>query len=74
MYTSLGYDFRIQAMTEMLRVCKEIRIYSIADLDAEQTEMISDVIEYFKKRYPVEIKETNYRFQKGADRLLVIRK
>lgn len=58
----------------MLRVCKEIRIYSIADLDAEQTEMISDVIEYFKKRYPVEIKETNYRFQKGADRLLVIRK
>lgn len=26
MYTSLGYDFHIASITEMLRVCKEIRI------------------------------------------------
>ena len=25
MYTALGYDFHVQAITEMLRVCKEIR-------------------------------------------------
>ena len=26
MYTVLGFDFHIQTMTEMLRVCKENRI------------------------------------------------
>ena len=35
MYTALGYDFHIQAMTEMLRVCKEIRVFPVVDLDAQ---------------------------------------
>lgn len=74
MYTSLGYDFHIQAMTEMLRVCKEIRIFPLVDLDAKQSEMIATVIDYFRERYDVEIKKTQYEFQKSANRLLVIRK
>jgi hypothetical protein len=74
MYTALGYDFHIRAMTEMLRVCKEIRIFPIVDLDANKTDLISKVIEYFKKGYDVEIKETEYKFQKDANRLLIIRK
>ena len=39
MYTMLGYDFHIKAMTEMLRVCKEIRIFPIVDLDANKTDL-----------------------------------
>ncbi|MDE7137681.1 MAG: class I SAM-dependent methyltransferase, partial [Ruminococcus sp.] len=39
MYTSLGYDFHIRAMTEMLRVCREIRVFPIVDLDAVKTDM-----------------------------------
>jgi hypothetical protein len=74
MYTALGYDFHICAMSEMLRVCKEIRIFPIVDLDANKTDLISKVIEYFKKSYDVEIKETGYKFQKDANRLLIIRK
>jgi hypothetical protein len=74
MYTALGYDFHIQAMTEMLRVCKEIRIFPTVDLDANKTDLISNVIEYFKKSYTVEIKETQYKFQKDANRLLIIKK
>jgi hypothetical protein len=74
MYTALGYDFHIQAMTEMLRVCKEIRIFPIVDLDANKTDLISNVIEYFKKSYSIEIKETQYKFQKDANRLLIIKK
>ena len=38
MYTSLGYDFHIQSITEMLRVCKEVRIFPIVDLDANKTD------------------------------------
>lgn len=74
MYTSLGYDFHIRSITEMLRVCKEIRIFPIVDLDANKTELISNVINYFKKDYNVEIVATDYEFQKGDNKLLVIKK
>ena len=74
MYTSLGYDFHIRSMTEMLRVCREIRIFPIVDLDANKTDLISNVIDHFKSGYDVEIRETEYEFQKNANKLLVIRK
>lgn len=74
MYTALGYDFHIQAMTEMLRVCKEIRIFPIVDLDANETDLIAKVIDYFEQRYHIEIRKTQYEFQKGDNKLLIIRK
>ncbi|MGN0613230.1 MAG: SAM-dependent methyltransferase [Porcipelethomonas sp.] len=74
MYTALGYDFHIRAITEMLRVCKEIRIFPLADLDANETDLISDVIEYFRKEYDVTIAKTEYEFQKNTNKLLIIRK
>lgn len=74
MYTSLGYDFHIQSITEMLRVCKEIRIFPIVDLDANKTDLIKDVIDYFQKDYNATIVTTEYEFQKGDNKLLIIRK
>lgn len=74
MYTSLGYDFHIASMTEMLRVCREIRIFPVVDLDANKTELIGDVIEYFQKKFHVETVKTAYEFQKGDNKLLIIRK
>lgn len=61
-------------MSEMLRVCKEIRIFPIVDLDANKTELVKNVIDYFKKAYKVEIVKTEYEFQKGENKLLIIRK
>lgn len=74
MYTSLGYDFHIGAIKEMLRVCREIRIFPIVDLDANKTDLTSEVIKYFKERNNIEIRKTHYEFLKGADKLLIIRK
>ncbi len=74
MYTTLGYDFHIKAIDEMLRVCKEVRIFPICDLDAKDNEMINLVIDYYKSKYSVEIKDTEYEFQRGANRVLVIKK
>lgn len=73
LYPSLGYDFHIEAIKEMLRVCKEIRIFPIVDLDSNKTQMSMKVIEYFKKDYNVEIVKTQYEFQKGDNNLLIIR-
>lgn len=74
MYTSLGYDFHIAAMSEMLRVCKEIRVFPIVDLDANKTDLINNVIGFFKKDYTVQTVKTDYEFQKGDNKLLIIRK
>lgn len=72
MYTSLGYDFHIAAISEMLRVCKEVRIFPLCDLDGKPQKMIDDVIGFFNEKYEIEIIKTNYEFQKGANRLLKI--
>ncbi len=72
MYTMLGYDFHIKAITEMLRVCKEIRIFPLVDLDANKTELISKVIGHFRGSHDVEIRNTKYEFQKGENKLLII--
>ncbi len=73
LYTELGYEFHIQAISEMLRVCKEIRIFPIIDLNAEKSEMNLRVIEFFRKDYEVTIRKTDYEFQKGGNELLIIK-
>ncbi len=74
MYTALGYDFHIAAISEMLRVCRQVRIFPLCDLDSNSSEMINDVISYFMDRFTVEIIKTGYEFQKDADRVLIISK
>ena len=73
MYTMLGYEFHIRAMTEMLRVCREIRVFPIVDLDANRSEMVANVIAHFREGYDVEIRGTGYAFQKGENQVLIVR-
>ena len=73
LYPSLGYEFHIQAISEMLRVCREVRIFPIVDLDAAQTDLTDQVIRYFRSRCELELQKTEYVFQKGDNLLLVLR-
>jgi len=72
MYTQLGYDFHIHAIDEMLRVCREVRIFPLVDLNSDESRMIDDVIDHYSESHEVSILKTDYRFQRGGDRLLVI--
>lgn len=74
MYTALGYDFHIESMNEMLRICKEIRIFPIVDLDSKESELTKKVIEYFETNYSVKVISTSYEFQKGGNLMLSIKK
>ena len=74
MYTQLGYDFHIAAIDEMLRVCREVRIFPLVDLNSEHSDMIDDVIGHYSGPYEVSIERTDYRFQRGGDRVLMIRR
>lgn len=72
MYKELGYDFHIAAINEMLRLCREIRIAPITDLDGRNTELTNRIIKYYSNKYNVKIIETDYNFLKNGNRMMVI--
>jgi hypothetical protein len=74
LYSQLGLDFHIQSISEMLRICKEVRIFPLLNLNAEQSEVLVDVMNYFCDKFEVEIRSSNYEFQKNGNKVLVIKK
>ncbi|WP_459478311.1 SAM-dependent methyltransferase [Clostridium saccharoperbutylacetonicum] len=74
MYTALGYDFHIKSIKEMLRICREVRIFPIVDLDGNNSELTNKVMEYFQENYEVQLISTAYEFQKCDNLMLSIKK
>ncbi|BCZ46538.1 SAM-dependent methyltransferase [Clostridium gelidum] len=72
LYPKLGLDFHIKSIDEMLRICKEVRIFPIIDLDAKESSVLQPIIDYYNKNYDVKIEKTDYEFQKDGDKVLVI--
>ena len=74
LYTdNLTVDFHIQAITEMLRVSEEVRIFPLLDFNATRSDHLPAVIDHFKEVEP-EIRSVNYEFQKGGNEVLIIRR
>lgn len=73
LYAQLGLDFHIKAINEMLRICKEIRIFPIVDLDAKKSNLLENIIQYYNSSYDISIKETKYEFQKHGNEMLIIK-
>lgn len=72
LYSELGLDFHIKSIKEMLRICKEVRIFPILDLDAKESSVLKLIIDNFSKNYDVKIQQTNYMFQKDGDKMLLV--
>jgi len=73
LYSQLGLQFHVSAITEMLRLCNEIRIFPLQNLNAQKSEVLDEIIDHFEKTYLVEIIEVPYEFQKGGNKMLIIR-
>lgn len=73
MYTQLGEQFHIEAISEMLRICKEVRIFPTVDLDGKASTLTNDIIQYFKQNYQVSVVEVKYHFQKDGNKMLKIK-
>jgi len=73
MYSQLGLDFHILSLIEMLRLCKEIRIFPILDLNSKKSEILDDLIKEFQTDFIVDILKVGYEFQKGGNEMLVIK-
>ncbi len=65
----------IEALTEMCRVAKEVRVYPLLSLDGRLSQHLPGVLRYFNARdYQAELKPVPYQFQKGASEMLTLRR
>lgn len=63
LYSQLGIDFHIKTITEMLRICKEIRVFPVLNLNAQKSEVLNAIIEHFKCNFEITIKKLNTSFR-----------
>jgi SAM-dependent methyltransferase len=71
----LSLDFHLQAIADMLRVSKEVRIFPLlVNMTGEVSPYVDNTIAHFQLGHRVEIHPVPYEFQKGGNRLLKIQK
>lgn len=73
LYSQLGLDFHVKSISEMLRICKEIRIFPILNLNAIKSEVLDGIIDYFQADFQISIDTVDYEFQKGGNQMLKIK-
>lgn len=74
LYAGLGLEFHIQSVTEMLRICKQIRIFPLLDLNAQPSPVLEGMIDFFQQQYRVDIIPVAYEFQRNGNQMLQISK
>jgi SAM-dependent methyltransferase len=71
--THLSAEFHLQALREMLRIAREVRIFPLLTLDGSPSPHLSFVIESLSSQgYKIEIKPVLYEFQRGGNEMLVV--
>lgn len=68
-----SYEFHLEAILEMLRIAKEIRIFPLLSLDVKKSDYVSPLLEELENMgYAVAVKKVNYEFQKGGNEMLTV--
>jgi hypothetical protein len=73
LYDQLGLEFHIESITEMLRLCKEVRIFPLLNLNVEKSKVLDGIMEFFGENFEVRIEQVDYEFQKGGNQMLTIK-
>ena len=74
LYTRHGINFHLQSIGEMLRTCREIRIFPVVDVHGEKTGLARKVVEHFVRDYDLAFCKTAYHSADGHNDMLVIRR
>ncbi|MEQ1527970.1 MAG: SAM-dependent methyltransferase [Methylococcales bacterium] len=70
----LSADFHKQALLEMLRVAAEVRVFPLLTLNTEPSPYLTEIMAYPEGLgFSVDIQPVAYEFQRGANRMLVIK-
>lgn len=75
LYSShLSAEFHVQAIREMLRVAREVRVFPLLTLDGALSPHLSVVIEHvLRDGFNSELKPVPYEFQRGGNQMMVIK-
>jgi len=69
----LDDQFHKEAIVEMLRIAKEVRIFPLVTLTGEVSSYLEPIMDYFNSRgYECRVVKMGYEFQKGGDEMLQI--
>jgi len=69
----LDEQFHKEAIVEMLRIAKEVRIFPLVTLTGEVSPHLEPIMDYFHARgYECRVVKMGYEFQKGGDEMLQI--
>lgn len=60
LYPDLGLEFHIKSIDEMLRICSEVRIFPILDLDAKESNLLKPIVDNYSNSYNVKIENRLY--------------
>jgi hypothetical protein len=74
LYANLGLDFHLQSITEMMRICREVRIFPLLDLNAQESAVLKGVVNFFEQQYEVRVEPVAYEFQRNGNQMLRIKK
>lgn len=71
----LTAEFHLQALQEMLRVAREVRVFPLLTLDGVSSPHLHFVTEHFANHgFAVEVKRVPYEFQRGGNEMLVMKR
>ena len=74
LYTdNLDLNFHISAISEMLRVSSEARIFPLLDFNANTSHHLRAILSHFEDHDP-ELRKVNYEFQKGGNKVLILKR
>ncbi|WP_009634579.1 hypothetical protein [Synechocystis sp. PCC 7509] len=69
----LSIEFHYNSIQELCRVAKEVRIFPLLNISGEESSFLLPVLQNLKQSgYKAEIKQVNYEFQKGGNKLLSV--
>src|SRR5207253_674088 len=69
---NLSYVFHVEAIQEMLRVAKEVRIFPLLNVNAERSIHLDRILKEFPDK-KIEIRKVDYEFQIGGNEVLILK-
>lgn len=70
----LSAEFHLQALQEMLRVAREVRVFPLLTLDGNSSPHLHLVNKHFANHgFALEIRRVPYEFQRGGNEMLVVK-
>ena len=71
----LSFDFHVAALEEMLRICKEVRIFPLLALSLERSPYLERAIAHLEQQgYQCTIQTVTYQLQRGGNEVLMVRR